>query len=144
MRKYVANEKLNSFINKHKMNKNLTTFEKCLAIRRTILICAGESIMYNSWDQKLENLSKAYKVVSDWEKEYGSFKIDPNDMTMEELEKLDFMKWDESNLMLIPIWLYPYLADKLKTTTITKVDHTTKDEITTDHRWGCLAHGVFK
>jgi len=129
------------------MSKELTTFEKCNAIKRTLLRAAAESTMYESWDNdfKLKNVLKVPEIVSKWEKEHGSFKIDPNEMTKEELEKLEFGKWDkESNLMLIPIWLYPYLADNLETISISGSKHTTKDEIDNDHRFGNLAYGVTK
>jgi hypothetical protein len=129
------------------MSKKLTTFEKCNAIKRTILRAAAESIMYESWnkDFKLKNLLEVPEIVSKWEKKHGSFKIDPNEMTKEELEKLEFGKWDkESSLMLIPIWLYPYLADNLKTISISGSEHTTKAEIDDDHRFGNLAYGVIK
>jgi hypothetical protein len=106
------------------MSKKLTTFEKCNAIKRTILRAAAESIMYESWnkDFKLKNL-----------------------LEVPELEKLEFGKWDkESSLMLIPIWLYPYLADNLKTISISGSEHTIKAEIDDDHRFGNLAYGVIK
>lgn len=129
------------------MSKQLTTFEKCNVIKRTILRAAAESTMYESWDKdfKLENLLEVPEIVSKWEKEHGSFKIDPNEMTKKELEKLEFGKWHkESNLMLIPIWLYPYLADNLETISISGSEHTTKAEIDNDHRFGNLAYGVIK
>jgi len=129
------------------MKNELTTFEKCNAIKRTLLRAVAESTMYESWDDnyKLKNILEVPEIISKWEEKYGSFKIDPNEMSKEELEKLEFSEWDEaSNLMLIPIWLYPYLADNLKTTTIDGSKHTTKSEINNDHRFGSLAYGVIK
>ena len=127
------------------MSKKLTTFEKCNAIKRVILRAAAETTMYENWDKdfRLENMLKVPEIVAEWENKHGSFKIDPNEMTRKELEKLEFGKWDEEgNLMLIPIWIYPYLADNLKTTSINGSKHTTKAELDTDNRIGLLAYGV--
>jgi hypothetical protein len=59
------------------MNKDLTTFEKCNAIKRAILSAAAESTMYESWDKdyRLKNVLEVPKIVSKWEKEHGSFNL---------------------------------------------------------------------
>lgn len=126
-------------------DKKLTVFEKCEAIKNAILRAVGEAMAYDNWSDefKLKNIAETPEIVSKWEDKYGSFKIDPSQMTTEELKKLGFGKWDEENeMMLIPIWLYPYLAEKLDTISISGSKHTTKAEIDTDHRFGNLAYGV--
>jgi hypothetical protein len=127
------------------MSKELTLFEKCNAIKRTILRATAESMMYKSWNDafKLKNIQEVPEIVSKWEKEHGSFKIDPNQLTYDELKELEFSKWDDDiDIMLIPIWLYPYLEDNLETISISGSKHSTKKDIDTDHRFGWLAYGV--
>jgi len=127
------------------MSKEMTLLDRCEAIKRTILRATAESMMYESWDDefRLKNIREVPEIVSKWEEKHGSFKIDPNEMTEEDLIKLDFGQWsEESNIRLIPIWLYPYLSDEIETISISGSKHTTKAEIDTDHRFGCLAFGV--
>jgi hypothetical protein len=78
-----------------------------------------------------------------WEEESGSFKIDPTDLSFEEMIELGFGSWsEESPMRLIPIWLFPFLADEFKSESISGSKHSKLSEIDNDHRFGCLAYGV--
>lgn len=123
----------------------LSLFEKCRAIKRTLLNRAAESISMKTWsdDFRLKNLYEIHTTVAGWEKEYGSFKIDPNQLTEEELTKLEFGRWEEGNpLRLIPLWLFPFLAETLETISIDGTKHSTLAELDNDTRFGCIAYGV--
>lgn len=68
--------------------------------------------------------------------------IDWKNLTIEEARELCFQKWyEEFDLWLIPICLYPFIPEDLELTSI--VGH--KDfapNIDTDTRFGCLAWGI--
>lgn len=123
----------------------MTTFEKAKAIRNSLLTRVGESLSYKSWkdDFRLSNIMNVHETIPKWEEKYGSFKINPNDLSVEELDELGFGRWsDELPIRLIPIWLYPFLADNFESTSISGSKHTTLAEVDDDHRFGCLAYGV--
>lgn len=124
----------------------MNTYEKCWAIRNLLLTKVGESLAYSGWsdEYKLSNIVGTNKTVKRWEKDYGSFKIDPNGMTDKELSDLGFGLWSEkSNARLIPIWLLSFLADEIAVETIGGSTITINpSEYDNDHRFGCLAYGV--
>ena len=125
--------------------EQLTTFQKANAIRRSILIRVGESLSYKTWsnDFRLTNIEDIHKTLEKWEEESGSLKIDPTDLSFEEMIELGFGSWSEENPMrLIPIWLLPFLADEFKSESISGSKHSKLSEIDNDHRFGCLAFGV--
>ena len=122
----------------------MTTFDKCKAIRNSLLTRVGEALSY-SWssDFKIENLNDIHKSISYWEKERGSFKINPNDLTKEEAGELGFGIWSkESEIRLIPIWILPFLCDTFDSESISGEKHTSLKELDSDHRFGCLAYGI--
>jgi hypothetical protein len=122
----------------------MTTFEKCKSIRDSILTRAGEMLTYGwSDDFKLSNMNDIHKSISKWEEKYGSFRIDPNDLTEIEMEELGFSSWSEdSKLKLIPIWIFPFLSECLDVESISGEKYTKKSDIDNDHRYGLLAYGV--
>lgn len=74
-------------------------------------------------------------------------KVDPNEMTKDELVNLGFQKWDEdSGIMLIPLYVYPFLKDEIMCGSISDICARLikVSEIDIDHRFWCLAYGVFK
>ncbi len=124
----------------------MTTFEKCKFIRDTILLRVGEVLSYDSWDKdyKLNRITSLPTDMIQWEEKYGSFKIDPNDLTESEMIDLGFRSWDEeSNLRLIPLWIYPFLCESLEVESISGEKCLSKSKMHNDHRGGCLAYGVF-
>lgn len=123
----------------------LTTFEKAKAIKKTLLRLVGESLTYETWsdDFKLSNIKSINKTLETWSKEYGTFKINPNDLSEKEINELEFGKWsDDSLVRLIPIWLYPFLADEFESISISGSKHLKLSDIDNDHRFGYLAYGV--
>ena len=120
-----------------------STYDLCKWIRKATLTHAAEVIAYN-WDADFsrENL----KALPEKLKKAKGFRlIDPSDLTEAEMKDLGFAMWDEGNpIRLIPLWLKPYLADRIEAGSI---DNGKPREIETasmddDHRFGCLAYGV--
>ncbi|UQJ95089.1 hypothetical protein IANJMKHF_00183 [Klebsiella phage CPRSA] len=67
---------------------------------------------------------------------------DPNELSLDELEELNFSRWDEhSGLRLIPLWLLPYIDPEAKVLCIDGNEVLFKDA-DNDHRFGMLAYGV--
>ena len=123
----------------------MTTYEKCKAIRKSILTNVGESLTYDwSSSYKLENITDIKKTISRWEEKYGeSFSINPFDLTEEEMINLDFGRVSEnSKSFLLPIWLYPFLADAFPSSCIDGSLVMKKSDMDTDHRCGWLAYAV--
>lgn len=127
------------------MEEQITTFKKCKAIRSSLLTRVGESLAYKSWDDnfRMKNIRDINDTIKRWEEDYGSFKIDPNDLSVEELDELGFGIWsDDLPIRLIPIWLYTFLADEFDFTDISGRKYTKLEDMDSDHRMGNLAFGV--
>jgi len=125
--------------------KKLSTFEKCKVIRNTLLITMGELMVYDSWSDKtkIKSINDIQNDLKVWLESVGATGIDPNKMTKKELKEIGFGLWHkESNLWLIPIWLYPFLVNDIKTVSIGGNEYTSKDQLDTDNRFGCLAYGI--
>ena len=117
---------------------NISTYEKCKAIRDVILITASEIMNYQSWNAEFGK--KELLSISDDKRLLG---IDPYDLTEDQMINLGFKRWSkDTELMLIPLWLFKFLADDVNVECIdgTKVDK--KSEMDNDNRLGCLAYGV--
>lgn len=115
-----------------KLNNSLTWLANAVA----------KSIMYNKDPQHLDT-----DIRQSWDKFCSSINnnslIDWKNMTREEAVELRFCKWDEeSDLWLIPIWLYPFIPNDLELTSIGG-DKGFAPNIDTDTRFGCLAWGIF-
>ena len=124
--------------------ETLSTFEKAKAIRDSLLKKAGEAITY-SWsnDFKIKNLNDIRELLTNWEEEYGSFKINPQDLSIEEMKELGFGSWsEESEMRLIPIWLFPFLCEEFESMSISGSKHSKLSELDNDNRFGLLAYGV--
>lgn len=73
---------------------------------------------------------------------YAKDLIDWKNLTLEEAKELRFRRWDEeSNLYLIPIWLYPMIPANLELTSIEGTKAFVED-IDSDTRFGVLAWGI--
>jgi len=127
-------------------SEQMTTFKKCQIIRNSLLTRIGESLSYSEWtdESKINNINGIYSSLEKWEKEgAGSFKINPNDLTTKECEDLGFAKWSNENaIQLIPLWLFPFLAEEFEFTSIGGSKHNKLSELDSDHRYGCLAYGI--
>ena len=120
----------------------MTTFEKCKSIRSSLLSRVGEILTYKWGDQfKVEHIEGIYKSIKNWEIDHGPFKIDPNDLTEEEMVELGFSNWDDK-LKLIPIWMYTFLSDEFESQSISGEKIFSKSKMDNDNRFGCLAYGV--
>jgi hypothetical protein len=93
--------------------------------------------------QNIENFYVSNSLVDDKE---GYFRIDPSDLTREEMINLGFSiegYYLDDEVMLIPFWLYPFL--KYEINIIDTNGHRCvikKEDISSDHRWGYLAYHV--
>ncbi len=125
--------------------EKLSTFEKVKAIRRTLLNKVGESLSYESWGNefRLENIQDIHKTLNRWEEEHGSMKIDPTDLSFEQMNELEFGSYSKENpIKLIPIWLFPFLCEEFESESISGSKYYKLSDIDNDHRFGSLAYGV--
>ena len=123
----------------------MSDYDFLLRVRQAIVNRAAEVFCYN-WDANFS--SERIKEIPSVFSKYEFFrKVDPNEMTKDQLFKLGFQMWDEdSGLMLIPLYVYPFLKDEIICGSISDICARLikVSEIDTDHRFGCLAYGVFK
>ncbi len=142
------NEERNN-MDKNKNKIELTTFEKFKSIRNLITKIAMEGYVYKEhWGNefRIKEIDSIPTILKKWEKDENTTftSLQPSDLTIDEMKELGFCRWDENSpIMLIPLWIYPFLADVLTTTDINGVTSTLKkSEIDTDERFGCLAYGI--
>jgi hypothetical protein len=126
-----------------------TTFEKFKSIRDLIVTRAINGFIYRkNWSNefRIKEIDSIPDTLKRWEENNDTTytELQPSDLTVDEMKELGFMRWSEnSDMMLIPLWIYPFLADVLTTTDINGVTSTlNKSDIDTDHRCGCLAYGI--
>ena len=103
----------------------------------------AEGYLYKNWSNEF--------VRSEFDKAFDIFykemtkDIDIATLTKEDLHELRFRKWDdESDLMLVPLWMVPLIPDKMEVETIggTKMmAGEAKKDI--DIRFGCVAWGIY-
>ncbi|WAW44618.1 hypothetical protein [Klebsiella phage Kp_GWPR59] len=120
-----------------------TTFQICQMILLATATRAAEPIAYQSWGdsftaKNIRDLPTRLYMSPDFEP------VDPNDLTLEEMKNLGFRKWsDDSNMMLIPLYLLPYLKDGFRAISISGEEFTfTRDKADNDHRMGLLSFGA--
>jgi hypothetical protein len=126
-------------------NVELSTFAKIKAIRTLLLNKIGQTLAYKNWSDefKISEINEIPTIVKEWEKNDGSFSINPNDLSSEQMDELHFSKWsDESPLRLIPLWLFPFLCDEFDCESIDGSKHTKLSELDNDQRFGYIAYGV--
>lgn len=119
----------------------MTTFEMCSGIRRLIMNTTAEVMNYISWGS--EYSYKRIMELPEKIKGKGDFKfIDPTELTLDEMKELGFNRWSSDNpIMLIPLWLMPFIDPKVEVTDIEGEKSLFKDA-DNDNRYGCLAYGV--
>jgi hypothetical protein len=88
----------------------VTTYEKLRELRRAIVTTAGEIMCYNwgaNFDSKqIKGFPDAFKKVTD--------SLDLSELTTAQMEELGFGKMASWNCcFLIPIWVFPFLPEKL-------------------------------
>ncbi|MFA5378180.1 MAG: hypothetical protein WC455_20675 [Dehalococcoidia bacterium] len=119
----------------------MNDYEKCCKIRRVILKRAGEIMAYSNWGAEF-----SYRQITEL-KHHEALEdargIDPNNLTREQALDLGFGRWEDGNpLLLIPIFLLPFLAETFDYMSFTGERGTTRDNMDNDNRYGCLAYGV--
>lgn len=123
----------------------MTPFETCKAIRLSVLRTTAEVMAYQTWSdefalKQIRELSDSIKRAS-W---YDA--INPNDLTLEEMRELGFARWSEDDpLMLIPLWLFPFLVPVFDGGCISgEKGPLVHSQMDNDNRGGVLAYGVYK
>ena len=123
----------------------MNNFELAVKLKDMVVGKAAEIYTYINWKDGFA-ISEIRGYPDKIKAMEGFFKINPTDLTKSEAEALGFSKWDEeSDLMLIPLWLLPFLIDEFEGGSISNDDHgiIKTSEIDDDHRFGCLATGVY-
>lgn len=125
------------------MKPKATTFQICQMILLATATRAAEPIAYQSWGdsftvKNIRDLPGRLYASPDFEP------VDPNDLTLEEMKNLGFRKWDDkSKMMLIPLYLLPYLKDGFRAISISgKEFEFSTGESDNDHRMGLLSFGA--
>lgn len=116
-----------------------TNYEMAKAVRNSVLSSAAQGMLYSDFSSIKEKEGRLKRGT-------GFKQIDPNDLTLEQLEDLGFGRWsDESTLRLIPGWIFPFLSDTFVGASIMNEEarELKRNEIDNDMRFGCLAFGVF-
>ncbi len=124
----------------------MNDYEKCKTIRRMIMTRAGEIMIYNWGDsfckKQIHGFPNELKTRIKGGKDL--FDIQISQLTKDQMDDLGFGKWSvDDDKMLIPIWLYPFLPEKIKTRSISDSGTIKKSPMDTDHRMGYLAYGVY-
>jgi len=113
-------------------------FEKAKAARMAILTRWAGVYVYRNWSDDF-SVSEITRDLPD-----SMMGVDPWNLTKSEMLDLGFGRWnDKSELMLIPLWMYPLLKNDVRTIAISGEEYHKKSDINTDSRFGCLAYGVY-
>lgn len=124
-----------------------STYEKAKIVRFSLLTNAAEFLIYKKEQDsdRIKRLESINENLNFLEKKYGPLKIDPTDLTKEEALELGFTSYKASDslIMLIPLWLCPFLIKKFKAISITgesKIINLSK--INLDTRFGRITWGI--
>lgn len=121
------------------MNK----FELAKKIRKIIINKTAEVIDYTHWDYVFA--TKYLRELPNKIKKEKWFKIiDPTSFNENELIELGFFKLSENRKQyLIPLWLFPFIPDKLFCWKLgSGYNEYLKSNMDTDTMNGCIAYGV--
>lgn len=124
------------------MKKPITTYEKCATIRNALLIRAAEVMTYTSLAGDFA-VDRIQRFPSEMKEAHEELLDIPGDLTEAEMESLGFRRWGDSDFLLIPLWLFPFLAENIMAVSISGEVVDQKSKMDTDHRFGCLAYGVY-
>jgi hypothetical protein len=121
------------------MKKQLSVLE-LQNLKSSIANLAAEAYQYSSWTPEFSRNNIVDTMYTYTEKYTTNL-----DFNQVELEDLGFQVWDEeSNLMLIPLWLLPFISNGVELTSISGDTATVgTDDIDNDVRFGCIAFGVY-
>ena len=122
------------------MTKILMDINTIRRLQNLLCSICGQIYSYENWSDEFcrQEINEAFSYNIE------NYYIDPYKLSREELISIGFSKWDEDgDLLLIPLWVYPFLEDGIK---LTCIDDTKaikgKDEIDLDIRCSCIAYGV--
>lgn len=120
----------------------MTTYEKCRSIRRAVLNRAAEVMNYTNWGDEFA-AGQIREIPAKLAKHVGEVNI--GNLTASQMDDLGFGSWSKGDAArLIPLWLFPFLPDKIESKCIDGTVATLeKSEMDTDHRFGCLAYSVY-
>jgi len=119
-------------------------YQLCVNIRSRIMTQAAEVFIYANWGDDFalkQSREIAEKIINCEVFE----KVNPNNLSSDQMHELGFGKWaEDSKLMLIPLWLFPFLCDEFEAGSISNddVELVKSSEIDNDHRFGSLSYGV--
>lgn len=108
----------------------MSLLERCISIKNAVVPA------YNSRNYEM------LKTISDSIKEQDDFSyINVSELSLSEMQELGFQLWDESGLMLIPLWLFHFVNPLIN---VICIDETVCkfEDADDDHRGGLLAYGV--
>lgn len=121
-----------------------TTYEICHHILLSYATKAAEGIQYTHTNDSgfRHSLLNLHSFISGID---GYKSVDPSLLTLDEMNILGFGRWsEESELMLIPFYLFPFLAEGFTAFNFDGKPFVFKrDEADNDHRYGALAFGVY-
>lgn len=121
----------------------MTTFEKCIAIRRVIINRSAEVMCYSTWSDEFAVKSIREIPAMLLEQSPELLSVQPCELTNSECDSLEFGRWEEGNPMrLIPLWLLPFLAEEINVSCIDGGVVYGKSQMDDDHRYGSLAYGI--
>jgi hypothetical protein len=121
----------------------MKNYETAKQIRNILLKKQAECYQY---DWSADFIKRNMKESTDKIKSYEWFTpIQPNDFTLQELEDLGFGRWNDEGLMLIPLWLLPFLTEEFEGACISDCEIQTLKtcNLDADNRFGCIAYGVY-
>lgn len=125
----------------------MTTFSNMTSILRAIATSAAMGAAYPSWDDAFARK----EVRNEWLNTSDTMRrrnpiifsaLDIKGLSPDEMDMLGFGVWSkESGLRLIPLWLFHYISDETK---LTSIDGSTsmKPDCDLDVRFGCIAFGI--
>lgn len=118
----------------------MTTFEQLLGLQACLLARYAECHNYaKAWGKDF-----VFKTIETLPTSYKDFKFDPNELTADALKQLGFRLWDDSGLLLIPLWLRPFLKVGSRIVSINgDAQSYSPLEDDSENRLGMLAYGVF-
>lgn len=96
-----------------KKPKKLSTYKTCKVIRYVMLKRAGECICSNfENDHTNKDILEIVSLIRGSGGNESIEPINPNDLTERQMIELGFrVGWDNSKIMLIPIWIFPFVVD---------------------------------
>lgn len=126
----------------------MTSYDYISFIRNSLVSEMASLIQYNWEDSfritKLNTCVQGIKAII--ERDSGSPDVDITELTFNQAVELGFRPWDESGLMLIPLYLFEFLKPGTEVIDIFGeneiLTENYREEVDDDHRFGCLAFGI--